>query len=245
MARIFRKLFLFSAALTLAVGHVSQAMAGFTFEISPISFTGGNGIGTELAGSSPTPPPPHSASGYENGTGGGKLLGVVGTVVPTTPVSFSLPGTVGASYSFAVATYAFDAAETFITPGEASSTPSHDIGFTLDLTFLSPSVGLQNLSLTGTATVGNTKDLADDYVLTFDPVTVNFGTNDAFTISLATVGLTPGHQGLSLNGETLTLVATIAVSAVPEPTSMGLLGTGAIGMLLAAYRRRRSSANAA
>jgi len=231
------KLVLAAVAAAFLFSNAGQAKASF-FQVTNVTFTPGSGIGLE----------PIS----ETGPGGGKFLGIDSAVVASTPVDFSL-STVGDNYTFDAATYQFNAAETFITPNEGN--PLHDLGFTLGLTFSTPDFGGPlSLAIDGTAILGRVRDTAnngnvpelDDYILSFVPVVQNFAGGGSVLITVTSIGQQAGFLGLANNADQLTLQVTVELlNAVPEPTSMTLLGLGGIGALVVGYRRRRAAKVAA
>jgi len=237
MIRI-NKLVLAAIAAAFLFSNAGQANAAF-FEITNVTFTPGAGIGLE----------PIS----ETGPGGGQKLGIDSAVTAATPIQFSLVSVGDTSGPIDVATYEFNSLETFITPNEGN--PAHDLGFTLGLTFSSPDFGGDlNLSIDGTAILGRVRDTAnngaipelDDYILTFVPVVANFAGGGSVLVTVASIGQQAGFLGLANNADQLTLqVSFELLTAVPEPTSMTLLGLGGIGALVVGYRRRRAAKAAA
>ena len=67
--------------------------------------------------------------------------------------------------------------------------------------------------------------------------------NDIYSIRISYVGLTQKGIGLAFdNFWTDSIRPNTDVSSTPEPGSLALLGTGVVGMLIPAWRKRRQKA---
>lgn len=67
--------------------------------------------------------------------------------------------------------------------------------------------------------------------------------NDIYSIRISYIGLTQKGVGLAFdNFWTDSIRPNVEVTSTPEPGSMALLGTGVIGMLIPAWRKRRQLA---
>jgi len=240
----FSKFFMLCASVAVLFSNAAQVEAGFYFNVTNVTITPGNGIGTELlVGGAPAPM--GAGVGFETGSGGGQLLGVDHTT-NAAPGVFIIPAFT--PHSFAAGAVKFNSSEISITTNEAKNTLAHNINFQIGLTFVDPNGNVQNKNLflvgtaiTGTVTDGgNVNNTVVDYSLALASTSGNFlgGLGDPGTYTItsgAPVTLSNFFQNPNLN-----VVFTVTVAPVPEPTSMALLGLGAIGAVVSSYRRKRA-----
>ena len=133
-----------------------------------------------------------------------------------------------------------------------------NLGITGVLSLSSPvGIGVQNIGVTGTAT-GTLSDSHNDLWVTFNPITVYFGTTGQFTVDLSDAlfnepawDCKPSQVCVSSSSETNVIKATVTLTAldqstpltplpssVPEPATLALFGLGLAGMPV--WRRRKA-----
>jgi hypothetical protein len=197
--------------------------APVSFGISAATISAGSGYGMDAS---------------ENGSNG-SLLDVRFDTTSFSPQSLSLAG-VGDSTSFVFATIKFNEPNTGSGANQGIRSGELDgLGLTASFSFTDPVAGAIALTGLGTATTGRIDDDDPDYAIAWNPVEADFGAGGRFRISVNALSFSnAGSQTASATVELLSMPSELRVAAVPEPTSIALVGVALAGAGVARRRRK-------
>lgn len=211
------------AATAVAALATAPAAGAMPFSITDGAFAPGSGYGVD-AGSS--------------GENGGTLLDVQFSTSGFAAQSFTL-SSAGDYFTFNLGTVSFletDAGNGVGNAGIRTQETDH-LEVMANLIFAGPIGTTATITATATAIPGLTSDAAVDYLLAWDPVTVDFGQGGTFEIAMAPLSF--GGIGVQDQTATITLLSlpTAGSQSVAEPATLSLLALGLLGF--AATRRKK------
>lgn len=180
---------------------------------------------------------PGSGYGVDSVENGGTLLDVQFSTNGFATQNFILSN-VGDSFAFKFGTVNFH--EPDAGNGSNAGIRTHEtdhLDVIANLVFADPMGITANIAATGTAITGLTRDPDADYVLAWNPMTVDTGLGGQFEIAMAPLnfrGIGPQDQMATIT--LLTLPAAPQGQSVPEPATLSLVALGLLGF--AATRRK-------
>jgi len=205
--------------LLLSLWTAAGVAAATPFSLTGVSFAPGTGYGVDATETSNL----------------STLLDVKFSNAAFSTQSFSL-NTVGQSKTFAIGTVQL--AESNNAQGIIESERDF-LDVKVTFSFLLPGNTSPFVTANGTAEAGSLPDNDVDYLLTWSPITVNFGTSGKYQISLANLSF-DGKTNTALQTQNATITLLAADNAVPEPGSIALFGLGMLA--LGGLRRRQRAA---
>jgi hypothetical protein len=105
---------------------------------------------------------------------------------------------------------------------------------------LAPNVGIDFSSIAGLASLGGVTVMLNEQIVTGDGITARGITTNAIHIGLDNVGVTVAGLGLAtVNGDIIIGHSDASMTAVPEPASLLLCGSGIMILGLGGIRARR------
>jgi hypothetical protein len=187
---------------------------------------------------------PNSGYGVDsgnNGENGGRLLDVEFSTTGFAAQNFSL-SSVGEFHRFDLGTLSFLESDQG-NGGNAGirSDETYDLGLTASLDF-GDFIGTRVVVTgAGEALTGSVADPAVDYILSWNPLTVDFGDGGQIRIALETLSFSGnGSKTQKATVSLLRLPEAVSANAVPEPMTLSLL---ALGIASIAVTRRKPTKN--